>query len=260
MFFLALWSGKVMDPKVRMKQVSGAWVCSLMMGLAWSVEVSALEGEEADGLGLSVGVGLDSHYVSEGRDNLDGDALAGVTVEGESGGLSGGVWYAESPDRDYTELNLYAGYAFEIGAWEWTVGYTYLDFITDDADDSEVGVGVAYGNLPYGMTFGLEGYYSFDAEGAFFEASVSQETEVEEWLTLAPSLILGWNEGYIADGHDGANHIEVRIEATIALTDAFELGIFAAHTWGLDAEPKVYPDDGPLEDFVYGGIAIRFLN
>jgi len=236
------------------KHVIGCVLGSLAIGL-WSTGASAIEGE---GLGLSVGVGLDSHYVSEGRDNLDGDALAGVTVEGASGGLSGGVWYAESPDRDYTELNLYAGYGFEVGEWEWSAGFTYLDFISDDADDTEFGVGVTYGNLPFGLTAGLEGYYSFDAEGAFFEASVSQETEVEEWLTLAPSLILGWNEGYIADGHDGANHIEVRIEATIALTDAFEMGIYAAHTWGMDADPGSYGDDEALNDFLYGGISISY--
>jgi hypothetical protein len=231
----------------------------LAVGLLGIGTLGADEGGwPGEGIGLSLSAGLDSHYVSEGRDNLDGDSLFGATLEGEAGGLIGGVWYANSPDTDYRELNLYTGYGMEVGAFEVTVGYTYLDFLSDDADDSEVGAGVAYGELPWGLTAALEGYYSFEAEGAFFEASLSAEHEVEEWLTLAPSIILGWNEGYIAEGHDGANHLAVLLEATFALAETVELGLYAACSWALDADPGVYADDALLDDFIHGGIVFTF--
>lgn len=231
------------------------------MGLLAGKSLGAAEaGIFSESIEWHLGVALDSHYVSEGRDNLDGDALFGATLEGAYGGLQGGALYADSPDADYRELNLYVGYGFEANGFEVTFGYTYLDFLSDDADDSEVGAGIAYGDLPFGLTAALEGYYSFEAEGSFLEASLSAEVEVDDRLLLIPSLLLGWNEGYIADGHDGANHFQAALEAVFTVTENIELGLYAAYTRGLETDPGRHPGDALLEDFFYGGIAISLSN
>ena len=50
--------------------------------------------------------GWDSHYFSEGRDNLDGDSLWAASLELAWEHLSVGAWYGISPDQDYDELQL----------------------------------------------------------------------------------------------------------------------------------------------------------
>lgn len=67
---------------------------------------------------VSAGVAWDSHYVSEGRDNLSGDSLASAKVEASLLGFCGGLWYARNPAGNYDELNAFLGYDFSLGPLE----------------------------------------------------------------------------------------------------------------------------------------------
>ena len=200
----------------------------------------------------------DSHYVSEGRDNLDGDSLVGTTFEAAAYGFTAGAWYASSPNANYSELNLYGEYALELGDFEVYAGYTYLNFPADDADDHEVGAGIAYGGLPFEITPAIDWYHSFEADGSFFEASISGELELLDWLELEPFALIGWNEGYIADGHNGANNVAIGIVTEIDLSNNVELSAYLAYNWAIDSNPDANPDDQLLKDFLYGGVAIDF--
>ncbi|AKJ64794.1 hypothetical protein L21SP4_01551 [Kiritimatiella glycovorans] len=119
------------------------------------------------------------------------------------------------------------------------------------------GIGFSYSGLPAGLADGIDGYYSFEAEGAFFEASMGGEYEVMDRLTLAPSAVLGWNSGYIADGHDGANHFALSLEAITPLKDGLDLVATFAYSWAIDADPEPYPGDEALENFPFAGVALR---
>jgi len=48
----------------------------------------------------------ESHYVTEGRDNLSGKQITSISSEVEVSGLSIVPWIADSPDSRYTEFNL----------------------------------------------------------------------------------------------------------------------------------------------------------
>lgn len=206
---------------------------------------------------VDIAVAWDSRYVSEGRDNLAGDSLAGTTVDASFGGLCLGAWVAASPDADYREFNLGATYAVGWRDLEAYVSFTHLRFLSDEEDDNEVGAGLAYTALPVGLAIGLDAYHSFEAEGTFLEASIGGEYAVCDWLTLAPAAVLGWNEGYIADGHDGANHFALAMEASVPLKEDLDLAASVAYTWSIDADPGRYPEDESLEDFLHAGIALR---
>ncbi len=205
---------------------------------------------------VSLTAAWDSRYVTEGRDNLDGDSLFGTTFELGYAGFVVGAWYADSPESSYTELNLFAEYGFELGGFEFYAGYTHLRFLDDNEFDNEVGAGVSYGELPGGIVPAIDWYYSFEAEGWFAEASLSRDFEIGESFVLSPAVVFGFNQGYIADGHDGANHVAVLLSAAYALTENIEIGGYVAYTWGIDADPVSSPDDELLEDFFYGGVAL----
>ncbi len=212
--------------------------------------------EEESLFSTSLSAAWDSRYVSEGRDNLDGDSLFGAVLETTFGGFITSAWIASSPDTDYEELNLFAGYEHDFGPITLSGGYTYLNFIPDDADDHEIGLSIAVNNLPLGITPTIDWYYSFESEGSFFEADLTADFEAADWLVLSPFATFGWNEGYIADGHNGANHVALGLSLAVPLGDVFEIGAYAAYNIAIASDPDEFGDDELLEDFFYGGVAV----
>lgn len=202
--------------------------------------------------------GWDSLYVSEGRDNLEGDGLVGMQFTAEANGLELGGWYGSSPDTDYDEWNLVAAYGMDAGDFNLYASYTFLSFLTDNEDDHEVGAGIAYGGLPGGVTPAVDWYYSFESEGSFFEVSLSTELVAVDRVVIEPYAVVGVNQGYVAGGHNGANHIAGGLVVTLEVADGIELSGTIAHTWKIDADPERYQDDGSLVDSLYGGIALTF--
>lgn len=153
--------------------------CVLALGVLAAAGTAGLA-EDQDPLSeleVSVEAAWDSRYVSEGRDNLDKKGLAGTTVEAAFRGISLGVWYAACPDSDseYREFNASATYGVEWKSFEAYLSYTHLRFLADDEDDNELGAGIAYTALPANLALGLDGYYSFESEGSFFELLLGVE-------------------------------------------------------------------------------------
>lgn len=224
-----------------------------VLPLGTNAESKTVFGEEVD---LAAQFAWDSRYVSEGRDNLAGDGLAGATVELGWRGLTLGSWYASSPDNGYDELNLGAAYALEFGRLETALGYTYLDFPVDDEDDHEIGLGLGLADIPGGFELGLESYYSFEATGAFFEAAAARPVELGHLLSVAPVALFGANAGYIADGHDGLNNAALLLEAAVPLKPGVALTAYIGHNWAINSEPEQYSEDEALKDFGFGGVAL----
>lgn len=201
--------------------------------------------------------GWDSRYMSEGRSNLGSDGLVATHAEAACQALTLGTSYVSSPDTDYTELNLAVELSASLGDWEGYVGYTHLAFLSDDEDDHEIGAGLAFTALPVGLALGLDGYYSFESEGTFLETSLGGEYAVFEGVSLSPALVMGFNSGYIADGHDGANHVALALGFAAELKACVALEGYVAYTWGIDADAETYADDESLEDAAHAGIAVR---
>ncbi|CAA6693259.1 MULTISPECIES: porin [unclassified Lentimonas] len=195
----------------------------------------------------------DSHYVSEGRDNLDGNSLASIEATASYEGFTVGAWGAESPDQDYREYNYWLEYSYEWQAFTFTVGYTYLDFDTDKAHDNEVSFYIGY-TLPCEVELEIGGYYSDENSGCFYEAILSREFEVMDQLNLLPFIQLGYNDDYIAEGHNGLNNLTLGLECNCALTEQFSIGAYVAQNIAIDADTKKHADDHLLDDFAYFGL------
>lgn len=188
---------------------------------------------------------------------LDGDALWTGSAELGWRSFAGGVWYGRSADQDYDELQLSLAWTGHAGDFDFYGGYTHLRFPSDDSHDNEVGAGLAWSGLPLQCVLGLDAYYSFDAGGLFSEISLNREFEITDRLTLHLSSVFGMNLGYVPDGHDGANHIALRIGAERALTDSVSITAHAAYSWALDKDASA-PGDDLLVDFLHGGIGLEW--
>lgn len=212
--------------------------------------------EEGFPLEISLNGAWDSRYVSEGRDNLDGNSLLSTTLEVGYAGFTFSTWYANSPDVAYSELDLGIEYGFEVNDWEAYFGFVHLRYPHDDATENELGAGLAYNGLPWGFVPAVAWTYLAETDGSFFEASIVRPIEITDSISVEPGVIVGFNGGYMGDGHDGANHVALVFPVGLALTENVELSAYASYQWEIDSDPAHCPDDELLRDFFWGGVAL----
>ena len=65
--------------------------------------------------------------------------------------------------------------------------------------------GFTYTDLPFDGESGLTLVYSEDADGFIGWGNAIVQPVTEEF-ELEYTGVLGWNEGFVSDGHDGLNH------------------------------------------------------
>ncbi len=199
-----------------------------------------------------------SRYASEGRDNLAGDSLWGKSVELSWQSWSWGAWHGESPDQDYDELQLSAAWHKEFDAWEFYGGYTHLRFPHDGSHDHELGIGLIHKGCPWGIEHALDVYHSIEAGGYFAEATATRAWELGEKSSIELAAVFGVNQGYIADGHDGANHLALQAGWSYALTESLSVSSHAAYSWGIGRKAAAAGDDA-LEDFFHAGLGLEWI-
>ena len=199
--------------------------------------------------------GLESRYSLEGRDSLDGDAISATSLVLGWGRFTGGLWYGWSPDQNYEESRLTLGLTEQVGDFEFYASYTHLKF--PDSDDNEVGVGGVWSGLPLQFDMAVDTYYTFDADGAFWELSLSRAVEVSERLTFTGAGMFGINDGYIPDGHSGANHLGLRFGSEYSLTESLTITGHATYSWALKRNSRLAGDE-QLGDFFHGGLGLEW--
>lgn len=141
---------------------------------------------------------------------------------------------------------------------EWYVAYTHLRFLQDGGHDHEIGAGGSWSGFPGEVALGVDAYYSFDAEGAFIETSLSREFDLSASLKLTPAIVFGMNQGFVADGHDGANHVELRLGGTYFLTDAISVTVHASYNFAVNRDVARYSEDALLRDFFHAGVGLAY--
>lgn len=200
----------------------------------------------------------ESRYYLEGRDILDGNSILTQTLELQWQSLVAGVWYGNSAEQHYDELQLSIAWHQSMGEnVEGYIGYTQIRFPHGDGHhDHEIHGGLSYTGCPLGIEYAIDAYHSFAANGFFAEASASREWELTEKLSTSLAAIIGMNQGYVADGHDGANHVAASLGLSYALTDSLTLGAHGTYSWGIDRKAGA-ADDASLKDFLHAGIGVE---
>jgi hypothetical protein len=201
---------------------------------------------------------LESRYATEGRDVLNGDSLFSSTIEAAWRMVSFGVWYGESPEQSYNELQLSTSLNWERDDLAWYIAYTHLRFPDDGLDDHEIGVGAAWSGLPWDFVIAMDAYHSFEATGAFIETNLSREFAITESLMMTPSVCFGINEGYVSDGHNGPNHTALKLGAQYRINESFSLTAHASYSYAISRDAVRYAGDELLRDFFHAGIGALF--
>lgn len=199
----------------------------------------------------------ESRYSSEGRDNLTGDSILTQRLEYCWEDLCFGVWRAESDNQRYEELQMGVAYGRRWNDLEVSIGYTHLRFPEGGPHDHELGLGLVWDGGPLGIEFALDAYHSIEAAGHFVEGTVSRSWELSQTTSLELAGAVGMNQGYIADGHDGANHASLRLGLSRELGESITLHVHGTWNQALDRDRTLAGDDA-LRNFFHGGIGLEW--
>ena len=209
-----------------------------------------------DKLEVHTHFGWESKYVLEGRDSLDGGSLWSSGVETGYEHLFGGVWYGRSSKNDFRELQLNVGVGQENEAYAYHLAFTHIRFPVDDESDDEWEVGFAYTDLPFDGESGLTLIYSEDADGFFIEWGNAIVHPVTEDFELEYTGVLGWNEGFVTDGHDGLNHFSLGVSTGREITSFAAINLHAVQTWPINRD-LIKADDLLLKETFHFGISVE---
>ena len=102
-----------------------------------------------------------------------------------------GAWLSHIPEANYEEQNYFVEYGFELGPVEAYISYMHLQFMSDNDQDNEVGVGIAVPDAIFGWTPALDAYYSKAADGYFAEFSLAREFSITDQFVIVPTGIFG---------------------------------------------------------------------
>ena len=249
------------------KRVRFSKIIFLLFALLFKLTCAAHEGDYAKkieaihahkDLAGHTHFGWESRYFSEGRDALDGKSLWTGSVELGYEHFSGGVWYGRSSNHAYDELQYSLSLTQEKNDWSLYAGYSYIVFSKDNESDDEWSFGVAYDNLPYSLGSSIDGTYSMDAEGMFYEWSTYREFSVSDKSNAVLSGILGLNDGYVSDGHNGANFYAMSVGLDRNLTDHFVISCHGMQSFAIDRHLNLVGDE-QLKDFFHFGLGFQWI-
>ena len=202
----------------------------------------------------------ESRYVSEGRDNLAGDGLSSVFSDISLGNFTFAPWLAYGYDSEYTELNLNFIYGLKLtDQLDIYGGYTHLQSRLEGGHttDNEMFADLVY--MPTTLFDVLVNYYhSFEASGFFWEFALKREQMLNDQTVLTLRSILGVNEGYVPNGHNGLNHVQLRLNLAFYPVPCIEIMPYMAYNFAIDSEPEHFTGDITLRDFFWGGIGVVY--
>ncbi len=158
---------------------------------------------------LSANVGVNSNYIWRGVTQTDDEAaISGGLDFAHDSGIYLGTWTSSLGGDGQYELDLYGGYAGEVGAVSYDLGViSYLYPVGDDElDFTEI-----YGNLGFGpITAGIA--YTVDKEAGGDENdlyySLGANFEVKEGLSLG--ALVGYYD-FEDDSVDDYSHYQVSL-------------------------------------------------
>lgn len=200
----------------------------------------------------SVAFGYESTYLFRGVDFGDDAPWAGLDLNtdlSDTLSLNAGVWYINPTQNpaDSDELDLYAFVTKTFGDLSVSVGGTYFYFAEADSDASEIGTSIGY-SLGF-IDLGAAYYYDFEAEGHYYEASISKGFDLTDTIALGLAAGVGFGEEYY--GVSGHNHTFVTAGLTFALTETMALDLYVGGNFvGSDLSDQGEDDD------VHGGASV----
>lgn len=173
--------------------------------------------------------GYSSRYITEGRDNLNGNGIA--TLYADLQWLSPWsviFWHGEAAGSDYDETNIALAYNTTFSSINAQVALNKV--YTDNTPDDEE-ISVTLDTSWRGVTFSVNSTYSNYANGYFHSFSALYAISLSKSISLSPYLEIGFDNGYANDTYDGHSHNQIGLNAAYNLKDQLNIEASIAHSF-----------------------------
>lgn len=212
-----------------------------------------------DSLGFSLSVGYDSTYIFRGVDFGDHLVWGSLTIPiklTDKLTFTFAPWYGNIADGGYDELDLAAGFTYDLGFATIGAGYTWYYFPFSEFDTNEPNITInsclgAIGACKINWFAGA--FCDFEAnngnEGWYFETGLNTTIPVTDMVSLVPEVRVTYATDYY--GQDGFNNVLVKLGAPIALTKTATLTPYVAGSIALEALDAINQDS----EFI-GGVSL----
>ncbi|MDT0581521.1 hypothetical protein [Brumicola blandensis] len=177
-----------------------------------------------------ISVGIDSKYVTEGRDNLPQGGIIWTGFNhamNEHWSIHALYGVAANDKVSYDELNVTIAYQNTINQVDYVIGITQLAFFKDKISDTEVSVDmVAFQEGVISPYVNL--LYSIEQAGLFSEVGIQKGVALHELWFVTPYIGAAFDNGYTGSLQSGFNNFRVgtqqafNVSADIAVNAIFE--------------------------------------
>ena len=140
------------------------------------------------------------------------------------------------------------------------LGYNHIRvrYQEERAHDNEISSDIVYKLINHVGTFASINH-SFEANGSFIKMGARYFDELNKRLLYSVQASLGVNVGYVADGHYGLNHVQLRANSSYHPDKNFEFYLYAAYNKSINRDAIQYAGDETLDDFFWGGAGLNYL-
>ena len=204
-----------------------------------------------DSLGFSLSVGYDSKYIFRGVDFGDHLVWGSLSIPiklTDKLTFTFAPWYGNIADGGYDELDLAAGFTYDLGFATIGAGYTwyYFPFSGFDTNEPNVTITSCLGSLGACKINWFAGSFcdlEADAgdEGWYFETGFNSTIAITDKISLVPEVRVTYATDYY--GQDGWNNVLVKLGAPIALTKTATLTPYIAGSLALEGLDAIGQDD-----------------
>lgn len=203
----------------------------------------------------------DSHYVTEGRNNLSDGGIVWTGVEYSRNNWTLYEQQGFADHEDYIELNV--GMSFDLSLPAYFVlspGYQRLEFFANErCHDNELFAGLAYTGFDP-LVPELAYTYATEADGGFLEFSLSGSWPISRQMTLSPYVLQSWDFGYATAEVHGRNHFQFGVELAYELTPKFNMALQLNRSIGQSDIKRENERDHSIDDEnqTFGGLSFSW--
>jgi hypothetical protein len=211
-------------------------------------------GQESDAkISPTINTSWASNYVSEGRDNLEKGGFLTIEPSIDIANISLSIFLGMGASSDYQELNFVSSYHSEIADFEYSAGYTRLEFIHNGTFDNELSAAVSYAKYSW-LIPTIDYRYSTQSDGSFIELSLqSNFSTLDNKLILSPYVMENIDLGYATKKHNGLNNIQFGLKALYYLSEKIEIN---AHITQSLAQKDVKENNG--KNILWGDVSFSW--
>ncbi len=228
-----------------------------------SISNTILPRQMTEPLAVTLDLGWDSKYVSQGRNNLQNGGIYWLNAAVQHGNLTTYALVGRGDSQAYTEWNIGLEYGFNLAEnLEANLGYQRIEgYSNSRCQDNELFAELAYSATAW-LVPSVSYVYSTEAAGYFVEVSLHSYWNITYQFSLTPYITQGFDFKYRTEEHDGSNNLQFGLEANYQLTPSMNISGHISHSIAQsDIEQEASANgDMSSQDQTYAGIhfAITF--